>query len=79
MSKFKLVLDYRGLDQMRNSDGMKRVIESYCERVARNAGSTGLETDVITGRHRAVGEVRTTTAEAARECFKNNTLLKALH
>lgn len=79
MNNFYIKLDYRGLNEMRNSDGMKKVIQSYCERVAQNAGGDGFATDVITGRRRAVGEVRTVTEAAARDCFKNNKLLKALH
>ncbi len=79
MNRITFKLNKQGVGELLKSDGMQAVIEGYCETVRQNAGGRGYATDSRKGRNRIVGEVRTDTEEATRECFKNNTLLKALH
>ena len=57
-------------------------VASLCESYARNVQSrcgAGYEVTTYVGKTRANASVHAETAEARRDNFENNTLLKALH
>lgn len=77
MSNFKFELDSDGVRALLQSPEMAGICESYAREVQSRAGA-GYEVSVYTGKNRVNASVKAETAEARRDNFENNTLLKAL-
>ena len=75
---FKFELNEAGIAELMQSPEMTAIIQQHTSRVNANAGA-GYESNVITGKKRAVGRVWAESADAKRDNSDNNILLKALH
>lgn len=70
-------LNPAGVRQLLQSAEMMNAVTSLANKARSRLGS-GYEVSTMTGRNRVNAEIRTATAEAAKENSKSNTLLKAL-
>lgn len=75
---FEFELNEAGIIELLQSPEMAAIIQQHASRV-NNAAGPGYESNVMTGKKRAVGRVWADSAAAKRDNSKNNTLLKALH
>ncbi len=76
MSKVKFVLNKKGVRELLQSKEMMDVVTQYAYQVQERAGD-GYEVDQYVGFDRAHAVVYPATAEAKRDNYENNTLLKA--
>lgn len=70
-------LDLKGLNELMKSDWMQGHLESAGKAVANSAGS-GYEQRVHTASYVAIANVYPNSKDAAKENYKENTLIKAL-
>lgn len=77
MSKVKVWIEPSGMNELRNSEEMKQVLQEYASQVSKRAGD-GYTSSVKSAPTRAVATVRADSPKAVRDNFKNNTLLRAL-
>lgn len=70
-------LNYAGVGQLLKSDEMMDVCREYAEEVQSRAGD-GYEISEYVGKTRVNVSVYAATKEALKECYEDNTLLKAL-
>lgn len=77
MNNFKFGLNWAGLDELRKSPEMQRIIQTHADAIKARAGE-GYTTEVKPSKDRAVGFVYAETREAKRDCYDNNTLLKVV-
>ena len=78
MGKIKFKLNRQGVRELMKSDAMVDVLNKYATTVKNNAGA-GYGSDIKRGKNRANVAIYPITKEANKECYNNNTLLKALH
>lgn len=76
MSKVKFELNRAGVRELMQSEEAMSVCRSYAEEIRNRAGE-GYEVDTHMGRSRANATVFPATAEARKDNYENNTLLKA--
>ncbi len=74
MSKFKLVLDIKGLRQFRNSSEVTELITDYTNRIAKEAGDSA---PII--EHRTTRVKGLVLQDQTPENMESNSLLKAVH
>lgn len=77
MGKTEFKLNLHGLNELMKSDGMQAALDAAGEKVLAAAGD-GYGTSARTGRFIGFCNVYPDSAEAAKDNFQNNTLLKAL-
>lgn len=78
MSKVRFELNLAGLNELMKSTEMQSILDKYGSQVASRAGDDyGYRTHVAD--FVAICNVFPDSKEAARDNYKNNTLLKALH
>lgn len=78
MSNLKIELNSQGISNLLKSEEMKSVLSEHARQIASRCGD-GYATDVVVGKTRANASVIAQTAEAVRDNYKNNTVLKALY
>lgn len=76
MSKIKVKLNYKGIQELLKGDAMRNCLEEYADRVMKQLDD-GYEIEHRTT-DRSVVAIGATTAKARVQNSKNNTLLKAL-
>lgn len=76
MSKIKVKLNYKGIQELLNGDAMRNCLDEYADRVMKQLDD-GYEIEHRTT-DRSVVAIGATTAKARVQNSKNNTLLKAL-
>ena len=76
MSKIKVKLNYKGIQELLNGDAMRNCLDEYADRVMKQLDD-GYEIEHRTT-DRSVVAIGATTAKARAQNSKNNTLLKAL-
>ena len=77
MSKVKFELNRAGVRELLQSQEAANICRNYAERVQARAGE-GYEVTTYVGRNRVNASVHAETAEARKDNYDNNTLLKAL-
>lgn len=77
MAKTKIKINRMGVRAMLNEPGAVAVCKQYASQVAQRAGS-GYGMEVKHGKRRASVRVVAQTEAAKRDCYANNTLVKAL-
>ena len=77
MSKVKFELNRAGVRELLQSQEMASICLNYANGVQSRAGN-GYEVSTFVGRNRVNASVYAETAEARRDNYDNNTLLKAL-
>ncbi len=77
MAKVEIVLHSKNIDGFLKTTEMKRLMEEYAETVQNRAGD-GYEVTTYTGKSRVNATVAAVTADAKRDAYENNGLLKAL-
>lgn len=77
MSKVRIVLNSKGIQEMLKSPEIAGAVQDACNKIQAKAGS-GYASNVVTGKRRSVGRVYAVNDEAVSDNYKNNTLLKAL-
>lgn len=77
MSKFKFVLNRKGVIELMKSSAMQSVLTKKARVIAARCGS-GYNHDIYIGRTRANASIGPATKKAKRDNYKNNTLLKAV-
>ncbi len=77
MSSVKFKLDINGLRELMKSEEMQAVLEE-CGQATANSAGRDYGTRVHTASFVAIANVYPENRKAAREVFKDNTLLKAL-
>ena len=75
MANFEL--NYEGVGELLKSDEMMSVCREYAEEVMSRAGD-GYDISEYVGTSRVNVSVYAATEEALKECYEENTLLKAL-
>ena len=70
-------LNYAGVGELLKSDDMMAVCRKYAEEISDRAGD-GYEISEYVGQTRVNVSVYAATDEAMKECYEDNTLLKAL-
>lgn len=76
MSKIKVKLNYKGIQELLKGDAMRNCLDEYADRVMKQLDD-GYEIEHRTT-DRSVVAIGATTAKARAQNSKNNTLLKAL-
>ena len=76
--KFEVELNSNGVMALLKSEEMEDGLRNIAEGIARRAGSSGYESNTLSGRKRATGRVFTNNKQALKDNLKNNTLLKVL-
>lgn len=77
MAETKFKLNYAGVGQLLKSDEMMAACRKYADEVSARAGD-GYEISEYVGETRVNVSVYAATEEALKECYEDNTLLKAL-
>lgn len=77
MSKVRFELDRAGVRELLQSQEMAGICLNYANGVQSRAGD-GYEVSTFVGRNRVNASVYAETAEARKDNYDNNTLLKAL-
>lgn len=75
--KVEIKLNLPGINTVMKSEGVQNVIQSCGNAVANNAGD-GYAADIKVGKWLAFCNVFPNSKDAAKDNFKNNSLLKAL-
>lgn len=79
MAKVGFELNRDGVKQLLQSAEMLNICTEYARTVAKNAGE-GYEIDPYpSGKTRVNVGVKAASPKAVKDCFQNNTLLKAVH
>ena len=79
MNKVHFELNLAGLNELMKSAEMQSILSSAGEAVAAQAGSGDYGSRVHIASFCAICNVYPDSAEAARENYRDNTLLRALH
>ena len=77
MANVNFELNMQGLNEIMKSQEMQECLKQAGQAVAQRAGE-GFEVDVHNADYTAVCYVDAKSQEAVRECYEDNTLLKAL-
>lgn len=77
MSKVRFELDRGGVRELLRGPEATNVCKGFAEEVRSRAGE-GYEVTTFVGMNRANASVHAESSEALKDCFENNTLLKAL-
>lgn len=77
MSSVKIELNSPGIREFLQSEDVQSIVREIAVQVSSRAGS-GYESDVYVGKNRCNAAVWPETDEAKRDCYENNTLLKAV-
>lgn len=77
MSKFELILNDAGIQELLKGPEMQSILREIGEQKA-NAAGEGYEAEVHVHQKRAVVNIFPTTWEAAKDNYENNTLLKVV-
>lgn len=77
MSKVKVVMDPRGMEEFMKSDEIAEVCRKYADKIVDVCGE-GYEADTYIGEHRVNAGVKTTTPHAHYSNLKHNTMLRAI-
>ena len=77
MAKVKFKLNLKGLNELMKSEEMQSILEEKGKRVANNAGKE-YASRVHLASFVAIANVYPDSKDAAKDNYKNNTLLKAL-
>ncbi len=78
MAKTKVKLNWAGGRELMRSPEIQGVLQEVAGNVVAKCGD-GYEVETYTAQTRAVTGVRAVSPKAIRDCFENNTLIKALH
>lgn len=76
--KISISLNREGVRRLLRSEEMAAVCRQYADKAADRLGD-GYEVSEHVGRNRVNASVRTKSAEAVRDNYKNNSLLKAVY
>lgn len=76
--KIRVVLNRKGVRCLLRSDEMASVCRQYADKAAGRLGD-GYEVSEHVGRNRVNASVRTRSAEAVRDNYNNNSILKAVY
>lgn len=77
MSKFKFVLNRKGVSDLMKSEQMQNVLKEKASKIHNRLGD-GYGQDTYIGRNRANAMVWADSIEAKRDNSENNTILKAV-
>ena len=80
-TRVRVVLDLKGLNELMKSEGMQNVLNEYGSKIASRAGAmSGAEYGYRThlANWVAITNVYPDSEEAAKDNYRNNTLLKAV-
>lgn len=77
MAETTFKLNYAGVGDLLKSDEMMAACRKYAEDIQASAGD-GYEISEYVGQNRVNVSVYAATEEAMKECYEDNTLLKAL-
>ena len=75
--KVRYETNLKGLNELMKSDEMRAAVEKAGDAVLSQLGE-GYSEDTQTGKWLVVTRVKADTAQAVRECYSDNTILKAV-
>lgn len=77
MSKFKFMLNRKGVSELLKGQEMVDVLDSYGKEIQSKAGP-GYKSDIYVGKTRANASIKVGDRKSYRDNLKNNTLLKLI-
>lgn len=77
MTKVRIVLNKRGVQELLKSDDLRQTCASHAGKALAKLG-TGYETDTHTGKTRSNATIWASSAQARRDARQNNTIWKAV-